>query len=637
MTMAPGGRADTLPLGRKGAVTARRQRITWAVYGGLLLLGGALWAFAGSPGLRAFGLGLWAPGMGFLASGGWPILLIVPTLALFGLAVFAWFGAGAIVAPVLIWLGAAWLAAGTVGETPWKGAPIVAALLIGAAFGYQARRLRKARKALLGIRQWRSAALPAAIVAVDARAVDAPADADRVLDDEMLSAVDYLLDRALQPVEAFDGFDRVDIFQTASVRYQINFIGYALSILQMRYLPNFRGYLAQGQRQLIEKYLQKRVWSYWIYESMWGHLNFTNWDPAAKDNIMLTGYFGAQVNLYMLATGDMRYTESGSLPFRLNRRTVYAHDAHSITRSIRNNMDASAYCLYPCEPNWIYPACNFRGMLSLTSFDTVFGTSYAKDIGERYWAQLEEEFTDPSGSIIALKSSITGMPFPFPASDLSFSAMANAFDPQRARRMWASARIGLERALVERDGVPMLGLPAGGIDFGNYRRDARTLAAASILQVAREFGDEEIASASYNTLNAVGGRTQDAGLRFRNGSNLANINAMQGIFARRGDVRRSYAEGGPPAGRSGPRLESVPYPAVRVAAARSDGEALRLVLSSGSGASHRLEFANLNPGGRYHVQERPALAFVADASGAATIAIELSGRTALTIAPVTTV
>src|SRR5690606_12097272 len=115
---------------------------------------------------------------------------------------------------------------------------------------------------------------------------------------------------------------------------------------QAHYLPNFHGYMTRAQKNLIEKYRDPRVWRYWRLESMWGHLNFTNFDPAARDNIMLTGWYAMHVAQYMHVTGDRSYLEPGSLSFRLNDRTVYSHDLHSIVRSVVMNMDAQAFCLY---------------------------------------------------------------------------------------------------------------------------------------------------------------------------------------------------------------------------------------------------------------------------------------------------
>jgi len=610
-----------------------RQDRTKLAYALLVLAGTGLWLGGPNPAFQSFGLGLWAPGLGFLGSGGWTVLLLPLTLALFALSVFFWFAAGAIVFPVLIWVGSALLAAALTGAEAWPPAPIAGALLLGATFGWQTMRLRRNASEQRAIAARKFGAMDHLVAAAKSRATPRPAQ-PRELTPEMLTAARYLLDRALQPVSEFNGFDRVDIFQTASVRYQINFIGYALAILQTQYTPSFHGYLNEAQRNLIEKYLLPRVWDYWVYESIWGHLNFTNWDPADKDNIMLTGYFGAQVNLYMRASGDLRYSEPGSLTFRLNKRNIFPHDAHTINRSLVTNFQRSAYCLYPCEPNWIYPACNFRGMLSLVAYDQVFGTDHAKMLDEHFWRAVDTEFTDEAGSIVALRSSITGIPFPFPGSDLSFAPMANVFAPERALKLWSPIAMGLRQAFVEHDGATMLGLPDKGIDFGNYRRGARAMAACSIMQIAREFGDDELAEAARNTLRLHGRERVDGGaLSFGAASNMANVYAMQGIFARTDDIRATWLEGPGPTNLRGPLLEADNYPAILVAAAHSDGEDLQMVVYPGEGSgTQTLKFSRLHPGGRYRLDPVGETLVAAD-DGTLEVQMALDGRLELNLHP----
>jgi hypothetical protein len=130
--------------------------------------------------------------------------------------------------------------------------------------------------------------LPRAIDVAMARAVAAPDPAQRELSEAQLGMARYALDRALQPIGDLNGYDHRDQFQTAALRYQINHLGFSLALLQCHYAPSFQGYLGQAQRNLIEQYLQRKIWNYWIYETAWGHLNLTNFDPANRDNIMLT-------------------------------------------------------------------------------------------------------------------------------------------------------------------------------------------------------------------------------------------------------------------------------------------------------------------------------------------------------------
>ena len=68
-------------------------------------------------------------------------------------------------------------------------------------------------------------------------------------------------------VDAFAGFEWTEQFQTSAIRYQLNFMSYALSIAQARYLPAFQGYLADAQHNLILKQQNHRVWRYWQLEN----------------------------------------------------------------------------------------------------------------------------------------------------------------------------------------------------------------------------------------------------------------------------------------------------------------------------------------------------------------------------------
>jgi hypothetical protein len=589
---------------------------------------------AAPPSWQTVGIGLWLPGGGFVAAGGWATLLFPLTVALFLAAIFAWFASGMVIAPIAIWLGSAVLAGAMTGQEIWQPAPFVVAVLTAlVAVEWRRRNLARVTRDSVSARQ-RAAILPQALRDAADRAVPKPTYDSRELNQDELAGARYLLDRALQPVDEFGGFDCIDIFQTASVRYQINMMGYALSQLQQLYTPNFHGYLSLAQRNLIEKFLERRVWSYWIYESAWGHLNFTDWDPAAKDNIMLTGYYGAQVSLYMGNTGDMRYAVPGSLTFRLNQRKAWPHDVHTITRSVYDNSVDSAYCLYPCEPNWIYTGCNFRGMTTMVAHDRVFGTDFVTTIRDRWLQQLDREFTNAAGGLIGLRSSLTGIEFPFPSSELGYCTMANTFAPERAQEMWALVQFGMRRMLGEQDGKPIIMLPDNGIDFGNYQRGALTFAMGALQFAAHEFGDEELAAAAGNTLDLRCKRVEREGVVHYKGSNLANIAVAAGRFMRREDFRDVFVKGPESAAFTGPLLEEADYPDVLVSRAVSTGDDLDLIVVPGRGPGiQRLGLARLIPGRRYSVHGRPDLDFVADRDGRARIEFQLKDRTRLTVVP----
>jgi Linalool dehydratase/isomerase len=623
--------------GSLGPVTRARLRRTLFVYAMLLLFGAFPLILGAAPRWQVFGLGLWLPGGGFLGVGGWWLLGIPATLALFALAVFAWFGAGMVIAPILVWLGAAVIASLAATNSVWWPAFPLEGLLI-ALIAVQCVRLRRVRFAQgRKIRQMRNATLPEALELVQARAMPIPAPGSRELSFEELSAQRYILDRALQPIDQWKGFDCIEEFQTAARRYQIGSSAYALATAQCHYTPSFHGYLSQAQRLLIARYLQREVWSYWVYETAWGHLNFRNFDPAGKDNIMLTAFFGQVVCLYMSNTGDRRYAERGGLPFKLSAKTTFAHDAHSIAKSVIDNFQRSAFCLYPCEPNWIYPICNHNGMTSLVIYDRLFGTAYAESILDRWLHCLRTELSDPAGAVIGLRSTYTGLEFKFPTGEAGYALQAHTFLPQRAWRQWATARSDLQHVLKPgADGKLRVTLPGAGFDFGNYR-SGYGAAYSGIASAAREFGDNELAEAAFASLDVDCGRTTEGGvLRYTGMSNLANVLHVQARTRRRNDWRNAITQGPAPSALRGPLLTEARYPDVLVAKAFSDGEDLQLVLYAGRDEGvHTIGLERLRPHARYLLQseigiERP---LVADSQGRVSFEITLQGRTGIHVVP----
>ncbi len=618
-----------------GPVTVARHRRNAMIYAAMCIVGLLPTILHMSPETQAAGLGLWIPGGGFLAVGGFAILLFPLTLALFSIAVFAWFGAGMVIAPIIVWLGAAYLAGEMAGEQVWFLAPYLVAGTVAATgvYFYERQQARKAKE--LAKLEVRNRGIGAALAEAIEVAAPAPAIGERELTPDDLAASRYALDRALQPIGQMSGYDKVDQFQTAALRYQINHLGYGLGMLQCMYTPSFHGYLSQAQRNLIELYLDRRIWGYWLWESAWGHLNLTDPDPAGKDNIMLTGWFGIQLGMYMLNTGDRRYAAPGSLPFRRNKHRVFHHDAHTIAQSVLKNFLDSEFCLYPCEPNWVYPICNHYGMTALVIYDRLFAAKFVSSVLDRWLENLDAEFTDYSGSVIGLRSSLTGIRFPFPAGDAGFAGFENCFAPDRAQRLWATARQDLKYILkADASGAKRLSLPGKGFDFGNYR-PGHAGAYAMLMDTAREFGDYEFADAAQRALDQDCGRADDGGvLRYSKGSNLANAMAMRARIHRRDDFRRTITEGPPDGSLRGPILSDARYPDVLVAHAFSSGDDLDLVLYPGSQPGRQeIRVERLRAGARYVMRNGSEHAFVADSEGSALLSIDLRGRTPLHIVP----
>lgn len=634
----PSGEME-LRSGSKGPVTASRHRRNAFLYGGLCALA-VLPMIAGmTAGWQAFGLGLIMPGAGFLAVGGPAVVLFPLTVLVFGLSIVAWFWAGMVIAPLGVWLGSATLGGAMVGATIWAPAAALAPLCAAATFGvFQYRGMRR-RAADCERFEMRRGSYPASLAEVRERvAVEAARDCE--LSTDQLAALRYVLDRALQPIGQYEGYDIVDQFQTGALRYQINHLGFALGLARTHYTPSFDGYLGQAQRNLVETYLQRKVWSYWMYESMWGHFNFTNFDPARKDNIMLTGWYGMQVGQYLLSSGDRRYAEPGALTFRLNAETAYPHDYHTLMQSVVENHRRSEFCLFPCEPNWIYAICNMYGMSALAVHDRLYGTTYVKDVLPKWLDMLDKEFTDGKGSLLGLRSYWTGLAMPIPSSEAGYAFFANVFSPELGRRLWAIGRKELAFLIAkDAEGKPRLVLPREDLSFlekmdpGNYRPGS-LCAYGAILMSAREFGDDELAEAAQRAMDQDCGLSRNGVACYTKGSNLANVGAVEGALMRTNDFRKSFVVGPPESALAGPMLADAKYPDVLVAKAWSDGSDLDLVLHPGAAAgAQKLGLAQLRPGGEYAIRGT-GRKFRADEQGRAAIEVEIPGRTALTIVPV---
>lgn len=264
-TVAPIAERDC----RDGPLTQQRLRRSLALYG-VLLLSGTLLALAAPPFWQGFGLGLILPGGGFLAattSAGSAIgfgAALLFTLLLFGIAFLAWFGSGNVLAPILVWLGAAVLAGLSAPAEPWRGAPWVLLAAVAAGFALAKRAEYRVQRRALADRRRRNTILAARAAEVSPQAVSEV----RELSPEALGLLRHVLDRALQPVDRFESIDWVDQFQFGALRYALCGMGYALSSVHYGATPAFRGYLSEAQQRLHAKMLDHRVWKYWVLENL---------------------------------------------------------------------------------------------------------------------------------------------------------------------------------------------------------------------------------------------------------------------------------------------------------------------------------------------------------------------------------
>ncbi|WP_183093134.1 linalool dehydratase/isomerase domain-containing protein [Nocardioides stalactiti] len=613
-------------------VTARRQRRAILTYG-------ALWALGALPGLldlgaawTAAGLGLALPGGGLLW-GGHPVLAVAAVLVLV-LSVFTWWATGPTVLPPLVWLGTAGLGAAL--ADPGSSAAQTAALVAGPALVVAAavvHRFRHARQVRAGARlNERLAEVDFVITGPPGLDVRVPVAEHTEAD---LAHLRYGLDLALQPLDSFEGFTRIDQFREAATRYQLNALGYGLAMSQFTRTPAFSGYLAEAQRNAIEKMLDRRIWGYWALENAWGNLDLDR-DPVDNgENIMLTGFHGLMVGMYE-SLNDDRYSRPGALTYRWDGTTDYANDYGTLASSIHRNVQASPFALFPCEPNWIYTVCNTFGMNTMRSHDRLHGTDYFTAVEDRLRTSYENEFLRPDGRIIGVRSSHLGLSWNLwagPSIQITTSYWMHAALPDIARRTWWLLR---EHDL-RRDSGTVTTRPtvSARLDPGNYQLGTDTYSQVVTLMAAREHGDEDLAAEVQRGLDEQQEIAEaDGARRYANASGLANLYSLLGRYGRHSALRDLVVFGAPEAWRAGPRLAEAAYPDVLVAKAVTDGRALDLVLRPGASARRTVvRVDRLVPGHTYDVHGALLPTCTAGADGTADLEIDLDGRLEVRVAP----
>jgi hypothetical protein len=599
-----------LPMLKVRTLTARRRMVTLLILAAMATSGFAIAQLSRGGAGFAFGLGLAAPGVGFAA----PMLTmgelqlpalvcLLASLAAFGLALLLWFGTGNVLAPPIVWIGTAILAAWQARLGPEGPAHVV--LIAGSAAPLAV---------LAGMLPRRSHVEP---VAAPAPTVAEPC---AELNLETLQLQRLLLDRALQPVEAFEGFEWRDQFQTAAVRYQLNFMSYALSLAQAHQLQAFSGYLVEAQRMLLAKQSDPRMWRYWRLESAWGHLRSMA-DPVPRDNIMYTGFVAAQIAFAEAAGGRSLAQAGAHLRLRLGGHDV-DYTLADLSRILADQYRRASWGLLACEPHWIYPLCNLITACGLRTDDPELWAELAPAFREG----LRREFMTGDGRIVPFRSSLTGLAFPA-AGGIVMQAFPclflNAVFPDLAEATWARVRARLASGSWSRAFWP--------IDVGNYGFSRASSLAASAA-AAVEMGNGANAEAMLERLDAECPSQLIEGVRHRPRASLWSHGLELAARCNRSGGLAALAR--TPSRQNDPYLAEVPYPAVLVARAVADQGCLDLVVHPGQADGPQwLTLGGLRPTAPYRVEGTFTGFIHADEAGMARLKVPLAGRTTLRVLP----
>ena len=616
-----------------GPLTRLRQLRMFLIYASLYGLATFCVMVSPNSALEAIGHSLVLPGIGFL--GGWgletaavnaDLILCLLSLGLLSFAGFLWFATGNIILPPLVWLATALMSGfWQVGKQNTEFDPLVtsAAFAIGPIimaliWGYQQHSLRQGQVRREKLNQ-----------TLQVSALNAPQQSSQHKDElswPELQHMRLLLDRALQPVSEYEGFEWLDQFQTAAVRYQINFISYALSIAQAGYMPDFTGYISQAQKNLKAKQENHRIWKYWKLENIWGNLR-TGADPIAQDNIMYSGFVGAQ-----LAWARQASPRDAAALDRLtcqSEKAEFAYTQDEMIQVLVSQYQEAKYGLLSCEPNWVYPLCNGITATAIRANDTRNGSLYWESISNAFRTSLETEFINPSGQFIPFRSNYTGFAPPLIGGAVmqAFPCFfLNAVLPDIARRQWAALKLDMEGKSWRRALWPA--------DVGNYRFSRASSYAATAL-AAREMGDDETADLLLDYLERDCPIVINGGVAHHSKASLwANANAFMARIGQANGLQNLITTVQEETA-SRLYLASANYSDVLVAKAKTQNGVLSLVVyPAGDAGSKQLTIAGLTPKAAYRFTSDENVNFEAGADGTHTITVAVNGRTAITITPI---
>lgn len=628
---------------RFGPVTRRLLTRTAIGMGVLLVVGGVLTFAFDSPYARAAGLSVIVPGGGFLYDA-WPLLFLVTLVAMF-VAVVLWWGVSAFFAVPLVWVGAGALSVALAQgprvlvdrDTVWDGAiPVVLALYVcyvGTMLYRSQRTHRRKLAKLVDI----NAYLATATLPTPSKPAVEPTDMDADL-------LRWAYELSLQPVDQFEGFDWGEQYHGGTcLRYQLAFLGEALAAYAVNVVPNHTEVVERAMANLIEKTTDMRVWKYWALENFLARFS-RNPDPMVKDNIMLSGFFQTQINMFEAATGSWRFDEPGSLPFVWKDGRVFAYDHGRINEALTRNFREAEIGLFPCEPTWVFTVCNVMGAQGVTGYDRLHGTDHWRSVETSWRAGVLGEMMTPDGNFRHIRTNVFGFSFKDGDGTGEYLLTASHGFEDVAPDIALRGKLLSGRGLPERmDKLASL-IKAGELDLTvDPKRERSTYIMSSlsewtgIIGGARLVGNDAVADAAQRRME----RDCGTGKPFPERPVTAGVQAIAIYLWVRwatplslGEIaRRGYM---PPVG---PVLEHAPWPMVLVTKARSeDGRTLDLVVEpnrADAGLSHQLSFGALTPNVTYRLSGGGVAATIdADASGHGSATVEIAGRRALRLAPV---
>jgi hypothetical protein len=312
------------------------------------------------------------------------------------------------------------------------------------------------------------------------------------------------------------------------------------------------------------------------------------------------------------------------------------------------------------KPNWIYPSCNLIGMQGALAYDALKKTGKARSLlEETYHRGFEEDFVNPDGSLVVLRSSLsksalqlrgaqTGKHFTAGfqilgavgvIGDIGSVVMSVASMPNLARRLWLMSRkTNLDKVNGKWKLVNLV--DADKMDVGNHtpgEEFAHTLSAFCAAQFGEEDMKADLLQHLDNELHPIVDSPTGHGALLNKGiSVLAYTYALTARVAKKGDWTDLINCPVDEASLAAPKLDKVPFLEIMVARCHAlEDTGLDFVLRGPlSPETFTVELKHLKPGRKYmlnSISDKEAKTTViadlqSDADGVAHARIRVGGR-----------
>jgi hypothetical protein len=198
----------------------------------------------------------------------------------------------------------------------------------------------------------------------------------------------WYLTLADDPISDLSKIPSYDDKQTegSSYRYSLAFMTYFLILEQYHKIPACAEIIRPRIDRLIQKMLDRQVWTYWANTSQGVELLEPKMnrpypeqhDPVADQNIMYSGHLGMMIASYEMLYRDMKWSEPGSIVFKWSDTEEYVYDNYTLQKVMYDQMANNSYHGIECEPNAVFPECNQHPIISFMLYDHVHGTSMAE-------------------------------------------------------------------------------------------------------------------------------------------------------------------------------------------------------------------------------------------------------------------